>query len=370
MASYDDSAEACAPQRIAVVDLFCGVGGLSRGLESAGLYVAAGIDLDGACRYPFERNITAPFVEMDVSEVTAAHLRPLWPASHRRMLAGCAPCQPFSPYRRGADTSAEAEWELLGSFGDLVSEVKPDFVTMENVTRIGNVQIFKDFVAGLVRDGYHVDYRNCHGPRYGLPQQRRRLVLLASLLGPIEVPRGNPDPVDFPTVREAIGHLPELAAGQADSEDSLHSARSLSAKNLQRIQASKPGGTWRDWDEELRSPCHQRATGASFQSVYARMEWDKPAPTITTLAHNYGAGRFGHPVQDRPISLREAAILQGFPEDFDFVPKGMKANFQTLGRLIGNAVPPPLGRAVGEAVSEHVRQHELQDLRNTGGAFP
>lgn len=344
------------------MDLFCGAGGLSHGLQEAGLLVVAGIDLDERCRYPFEQNIGSPFVQMDVAELTSEHLAPLWPDGHLRMLAGCAPCQPFSPYRRGVDTSAEPDWKLLKAFGDLVESVLPEFVTMENVTRIQKAEIFRDFVGNLERLGYKVQHRNCHGPAFGLPQHRRRTVLLASRLGGVNVPAGNPDPSSFPTVRDAISHLTPLAAGGRDPSDPLHSARRLSEINLQRIRASRPGGTWRDWNPELRSPCHRKATGASFQSVYARMSWDEPAPTITTLAHNFGAGRFGHPTQDRPISLREAAILQGFPGDFAFLPEGAEPNFSVLGRLIGNAVPPPLGRAVGQAVLQHVREHRSADV--------
>src|SRR5262245_54611662 len=123
--------------RLAAIDLFCGVGGLSYGLERAGLPVVAGIDVDGACSYPFEANVGAPFLQMDVRDVTAAHLKRLWPEASHRVLAGCAPCQPFSPYRRGADTSHEEQWPLLREFGRLVESTLPELVTMENVPRIG-----------------------------------------------------------------------------------------------------------------------------------------------------------------------------------------------------------------------------------------
>lgn len=123
---------------------------------------------------------------------------------------------------------------------------------------------------------------------------------------------------------------------------------------MSRIKASTPGGTWKDWPEGLRAPCHRRETGATFRNVYARMEWDKPSPTITTLAHNFGTGRFGHPEQDRALSLREAALRQGFPREYGFVRNGERVLFDRIGRLIGNAVPPPLGRAVGEAIIDHV----------------
>jgi DNA (cytosine-5)-methyltransferase 1 len=340
---------------ISAIDLFCGAGGLSAGLREAGVSVVAGVDVDAACRHPFEENIKATFVEQDVREVSGDQLRNLWAHDSVTMLAGCAPCQPFSPYRRGKDTTAEEQWPLLNEFGRLVREATPDLVTMENVPRIGSTSVFERFVDELVSLGYTVDWESCYGPDYGLPQHRRRLVLMASRFGSITVPAGTFDLADHPTVREAIGDLRALAAGETDEADPLHKARSLSELNIKRIRASRQGGSWQDWPPSLRSACHRKASGASFRNVYARMAWDEPAPTITTLAYNFGAGRFGHPEQDRPISLREAAILQGFSGDYSFVPgEGAAISFLHLGRLIGNAVPPPMARAIGMAFVNHV----------------
>ena len=342
--------------RVSAIDLFCGAGGLSYGLKEAGVLVTAGIDIDPSCAFPFQRNIEASFLEMDIRDVKASHLRPLWPAGTIRLLAGCAPCQPFSSHRRGADTSTEDEWKLLLEFGRLVASTKPELVTMENVVRLGSTTVFGDFVDGLCDTGYHVTWQACYGPDYGLAQSRRRLVLLASRLGPIEPPAVQ-DSDRKPTVRDVIGGLPPLASGGKDPDDPIHTTRELTKVNLERIRASVPGGTWKDWPKELRAPCHQKASGASFRSVYARMEWDKPAPTITTEAHNFGTGRFGHPDQDRAISLREAAMLQGFPRGYDFVRETEPIYFTKLGRLIGNAVPPPLGKAVGDALQAHVSEY-------------
>ncbi|WP_424448859.1 DNA cytosine methyltransferase [Microbacterium arborescens] len=343
---------------IAAVDLFCGAGGLSIGLQDAGVRVVAGIDIEPACKYPYEANIDAPFIELDVREVTAAHLEGLWPEGATKLLAGCAPCQPFSPYRRGVDTSHEEQWPLLREFARLVREVDPELVTMENVPRVGTSAVFEEFVEALRSMGYSVDYRSVYAPSYGLPQHRRRMVLIGSRLGPIAVPSGDFEPGNYRTVRDAIGGLPAVESGETHADDPLHVARSLSDLNLRRIRASRPGGTWADWPEELLAACHRRASGASFKNVYARMEWDKPSPTITTLAHNFGAGRFGHPQQDRPITLREAALLQGFPNGYRLIRPGAKVNVSALGRLIGNAVPPPIAEAVGRQAMRHVLEHE------------
>lgn len=335
---------------ITAIDLFCGAGGLSYGLQRAGVSVVAGIDLDPACAYPFESNIDASFFERDVRELQAGDLQALWGDCETRALVGCAPCRPFSPYRRGVDTSGEKEWPLLSEFGRLALETRPELLTMENVPRIGSSEVFKEFVADLTGAGYHVDWRSCRGTAYGLAQTRRRLVLVASLLGPIEVPRGVAREGNGRTVRGEIGDLPPIGAGEAHPDDRLHKSRRLSDLNLRRIQASTPGGTWESWPVALRASCHRKPSGSTFRNVYARMEWDKPAPTITTLAYNFGTGRFGHPEQDRPISLREAAMLQGFPRGYRFVRPEDPVQFHPLGRLIGNAVPPPLAEAVGEAL--------------------
>jgi DNA (cytosine-5)-methyltransferase 1 len=285
--------------------------------------------------------------------VTADHLTALWKKGSLRLLAGCAPCQPFSPYRRGTDTSGEEQWPLLAEFGRLVAETAPELVTMENVPRLVSSSVFREFMEQLSSLGYHLDVKSCYGPDYGLPQHRRRLVLLASSLGPIDVPSGHVQKKDYRTVRRAIGQLPVVVSGGSHSRDRLHKSRNLSKINLDRIRASSPGGTWEEWPAELRAPCHRKKSGKSFRNVYARMEWDEPAPTITTLAHNYGAGRFGHPEQDRPITLREAAMLQGFPRKYKFVRPGDPILFSHLGRLIGNAVPPPLAKAIGNAFVDH-----------------
>lgn len=319
--------------------------------------MVAGFDLDPACAYPFETNIGASFVENDVRHLKRDHLTSLWPEGNLRMLTGCAPCQPFSPHRRGADTSKDADWSLLTEFGRLVTATKPDIVSMENVSRLGSTRVFRNFVRRLQRLGYWVDWRSCYGPEYGLPQHRRRLMLLGSILGPIEIPRGHVRAPDFRTVRQTIGKLPAIESGEVHRTDPLHRARRLSALNLERIRMSEPGGTWMDWPQSLRAPCHQRESGSTFKNVYARMEWDMPAPTITTLCHNFGTGRFGHPEQDRPISLREAAMLQGFPRDYAFVRPRGAVSFDHHGRLIGNAVPPPMAAAIGAEVIAHMERH-------------
>ena len=346
-------AGASAP-RIAAIDLFCGAGGLSLGLEHSGISVVAGVDLDANCKFPYEANIDAKFIHKSVTELTGAELEYLWPAGHLRLLAGCAPCQPFSKHRRGEDTSGEPEWSLLDEFGRLVLETGADLVTMENVSGLKHSEVFKRFVAGLKQNDFSVDFELVFGPDYGLAQRRRRLVLVASKVGAIRVPRPSVAPSNYRTVKDVISGLRTLTNGESDPVDKMHHSRRLNDLNMRRMRASKPGGTWRDWPEHLRAECHKRASGSSFQSVYARMSWDEPSPTITTQAYSFGTGRFGHPDQDRAITLREAAMLQGFPQSYKWVRDDEKVSMAPVGRLVGNAVPPPLGEAIGREFAEHV----------------
>lgn len=339
--------------QIVAVDLFCGVGGLTHGLTKAGVNVRLGVDLDPACRYPMETNNDSEFLEADVSRLLPSDIRRAFGDAQITLLAGCAPCQPFSSYAQSArrDTPHD-DWELLRSFSKLVLAVRPTLVTMENVPPLLKQPIFKDFVADLREAGYSIDFKVVDGRNIGLPQRRQRLVLVASLLGPIIIPDAERP---HATVRETIADLPPLAAGSHDPEDPLHAAASLSELNLARVRHSKPGGTWRDWPSELVSACHVRPTGSTYPSVYGRMEWDMPAPTMTTQCYGFGNGRFGHPEQDRAISLREAAMIQSFPKGYKFVPPGAPINFNTLGRMIGNAVPVLLGEFIGEILVDHVK---------------
>ena len=336
-----------------VVDLFCGAGGLSYGFKLQSFRLAAGIDIDEACRYPYETNNEAPFLRKDVGTLTAAEVEGLFLPGEKRVLVGCAPCQPFSTYNQ---KNKDPNWRLLDSFGKIIDCVRPDVVSMENVPRLMKFKggaTFRSFVDVLKRADYHVVWDVLYGPDFGLAQTRSRLVLLASRLADIALP----EPTHagrHRTVREEIGDLPPLNHGEADGVDQLHCASRLSPINARRIAAAKPGGTWRDWDEDLVADCHKVETGKGYSSVYGRMLWTSPAPTITTQFFGFGNGRFGHPVQDRGLSLREGALLQGFPRNYEFVPPGERIEFKKVGRLIGNAVPVALASAIAKSVRAHI----------------
>ena len=345
----------------AAIDLFCGVGGLTKGLEQAGINVVAGIDFEPSCQYAYEKNNNAKFIQRDITTLTPKELGALNPDIHDiHILAGCAPCQPISKYtlRYRKDGYKDEKWRLLYSFGSLAKAICPQIIAMENVPELKKTTIFTDFTKELQKCGYHVFYQIVYCPDYGIPQSRRRLVFLASLLGEISLLPATHTPDNYVTVKEAIGNLPLLVAGMTDPDDLLHSATALSEKNLKRIRQSIPGGTWRDWDKELQLKCHKKSSGKTYPSVYGRMLWDAPSPTITTQFYGYGNGRFGHPAQDRALSLREGAILQSFPKDYKFISPTDILNKRKLGLQIGNAVPVRLGEVIGLSIIEHIRRYD------------
>ena len=346
---------------ISAVDLFCGVGGLTYGLEQAGIKVNAGIDIDETCKYAYEQNNGADFICKDIGSVTGEYLSSLYPEGDIKLLVGCAPCQPFSPHSyKNKDRESDEKWGLLTDMQKLVVDIEPEIVSMENVPRIQHETVFTDFVDTLNALKYQVHHEVVYCPDYGVPQKRRRLVLIASTFGKIALsPKthasdGQNGLKPYRTVKDTIDELPAITDGQVCDKDSLHWTRKLAEINKNRLKQSQPGGTWLDWDPELRAPCHQKQSGQTYKSVYARMEWDQPAPTITTQFYNFGTGRFGHPDQDRALSLREGALLQTFPQDYDFIDPSVPASITRLGVHIGNAVPVQLATVIGQSVQKHL----------------
>jgi len=340
---------------ISTVDLFCGAGGLTHGFEQAGLPVKAGYDIDPACEFPYEHNNRAKFILQDVEDVSGSEMSEHFRGSSIRVLAGCAPCQPFSSYSRRYNDK-ESKWKLLQDFARLVQECEPEIISMENVLQLKHHPVFQEFIDKLENLEYSFDAYEVNCLDYGIPQSRKRLVLLASKFGKINLISPTHHSERYETVRTTIEHLEPLSAGQASKRDRLHQCSKLSELNLRRIRASKPGGTWRDWSKDLIAECHIKESGKTYPGVYGRMEWDKPSPTITTQCFGFGNGRFGHPKQDRAISLREAALLQTFPADYEFVGPDQPVKVSHIGRLIGNAVPVKLGQVIAQSILNHIEQ--------------
>jgi len=341
---------------IKAVDLFCGAGGLTKGLRNIGIDVQLGVDLDPACEYPYTSNNESRFLLKSVVELQPSELTPSLLGGDYSLIAGCAPCQTFSSYSLGKKNETDARWNLLSHFGSMVVKLNPDFVTMENVPGLRQQKVFHDFLKTLHDNGYKAPFVGVvNGADYGLPQSRQRLIVLASKLGPMKLiaPTHQNSPI---TVKDALSGLTSLQSGEMDPDDELHQTSALSPLNLKRIQASRPGGTWRDWPKHLVAECHKKESGKTFAGVYGRMKWDSPAPTITTQFFGFGNGRFGHPEQNRALSFREGAILQGFPKKYKFIKPGEPIIRRDIGRMIGNAVPVKLGEVIGRSILAHIKE--------------
>lgn len=266
----------------------------------AGIRVAAGLDIDSTCRYAYEENCKAKFIHSDIKKINYSDISPYFSGAKYRILVGCAPCQPFSSYTTKARRNREdLRWNLIDDFLRIVIEGKPEIVSMENVPALRKEKIYHKFKKVLENSGYRVNDGVVQCEYFGVPQRRRRLVLIASLLENIRLPEKSFDkPV---TVRESIEHLRKLNHGAVCTTDQMHVCWKLSPLNLTRIKASVPGGTWKDWPEELLPDCYRRSSGKTYCSVYGRMSWNKPSPTLTTQFYSCGTGRFGHPEQNRAL---------------------------------------------------------------------
>lgn len=351
--------------KIAAVDLFCGVGGITHGFLQAGLPVLAGYDLDVSCRYSYEVNNGARFIHCDIQNLDSEVVAQEFPTGCLKVIIGCAPCQPFSKYtnqyqKKTLSIDMDPRFGLLSHFRRIVSDVLPEIISMENVPELlqkGHTQ-YKEFINALEINNYYISDQIVDCSEYGVPQSRKRLVLLASTLGPITLlpPTHKGAPV---TVREAIGTLPPIAQGESCSSDPLHKSSRLSPLNLKRIKLTPEGGGWHSWPMALRSPCHRRESGATYSSVYGRMRWDEVSPTITTQSYSLGTGRFGHPEQHRALSLRECALLQTFPINYQFTAPDETIFYKSVGRHIGNAVPVRLAKVIAMSILTHIAQRDI-----------
>ncbi len=343
---------------IHAVDLFCGAGGLTHGLYKRGIQVNLGVDTDLACKYPYEINNQAAFLQKPVEDLKVDDLKPYLSQAPYTLLAGCAPCQPFSIYNKKVNIE-DKRWSLLSHFSRLIKELGPDLVTMENVPRLMHQEIYKDFLETLTTNKYKFNVKVINCAEYGLPQKRKRLVLIASKFGDIDFIHPDEFGGGSKNVKDAIGYLDAIKdGGEPCKSDMLHFSAPLSKLNKKRMKKSKAGGTWKDWPKELVSPCHTKDGGTGFTSPYSRMSWEKASPTITTYFTGFSNGRFGHPdeKQHRTISIREGAILQGFPEKYKFIRPGDTPSRASLARMIGNAVPVTLGEVIAASLINHIKQ--------------
>ena len=354
---------------VRVFDFFSGCGGTSCGFAQAGLQIALGLDIDADSAETYKNNFPdADFIQADIKSLDTSVLAPYLEGIATPILfCGCAPCQPFSRQNRSKE-KGDKRLNLLAEFGRFIRAWLPDYVFIENVPGMQRLSEtegpFPAFLSMLSELGYNHDSGTLPALWFGVPQTRERLVLLASRRGPIELPvpthgpgRINPD---FSNVIDWISGFPPIAAGETSPEDPDHCSAGLSPTNLKRISMTPEGGGRRDWPASLWLDCHKGHRGHS--DVYGRLRWKAPASGLTTKCISYSNGRFGHPDQDRALSVREAACLQTFPRNYHFV-----GNLGSKARQIGNAVPPLMAQRVGE----HILRHSGQEGHtNIDGTWP
>lgn len=350
--------------RFVALDFFCGVGGLSHGFINSGINVLAGFDNDSAVKDSFiHNNRGASFFESDIAELKKVQLQVVDTISDYRnnikIFAACAPCQPFS--NQNKNYKHDSRKSLLLNFIELIhlldKKYMPDFIFAENVgpMKLRGKEILERIIYSLNKMGYSVLPPMIHNAAdFGVPQNRKRLIFIAAANGIY-----NPEKFQWQyfydkysvknrvSVRDAFKaySLSKLKAGDSDPSDPLHRCAALSDINLKRIKSLKKPGEGREvWDPELWLDAHKNYKGHT--DVYGRMAWDLPSPTLTTKCFSLSNGRFGHPAENRAISLREAAILQTM-RDFDFLGT---TSMGKIARMIGNAVPPLLAEKFGKYI--------------------
>lgn len=342
-------------KKIVAVDFFCGCGGTSYGFKQAGIDVQCGVDFDETCKATYEENLGKDkFLHADITKLKPSDIqRKISLKKGQKLLfSACAPCQPFSTHNKNKN-KGDRRKSLLLAFADFITSILPDYVFIENVPGIQNVdngKVFKKFLKKLSDLNYKYEYKVIDASAYGVPQARKRLILLASKDGNVHFPSSthgqNLKPVV--TVRDVISHMPKIKHGTSHKTINGHFARELSELNLKRIKATpKNGGSRSDWPENLKLECHKKAAG--HNDVYGRMSWDKPAPVLTCNCTSISNGRFGHPTQNRAISPREAALIQTFPKDFTF-----HGGLVTMSKHIGNAVPVRLANVFAKSIIKSV----------------
>jgi len=339
-------------KKIRVFDFFSGCGGTSQGFKQAGFDVVFGLDFDKDASNSFQLNFPeAEFINDDIRVIDCDAIKDKFNLDKNNsytLFSGCAPCQPYSKQNSNKKID-DPRLDLLAEFSRFVSHYLPDFVFVENVPGLQkfnkNEGTFRNFLNVLEFNGYSVDFKVIPAAWFGVPQTRERLVLLAAKNHIVELPKRTHGIEDKPysTVRQWIGSLPPLEAGTKHAFIADHESAKLSEINIERIKVTPEGGGREAWPENLVLRCHQDHKGHS--DVYGRLSWDKPASGLTTRCISYSNGRFGHPEQNRAISLREAACLQTFPLYFKF-----SGSLQSRARQIGNAVPPKMSEAIANQI--------------------
>lgn len=359
---HDTSNQPITTSSIKVFDFFSGCGGSSKGFANAGMEVVFALDQNSDAIETFQTNFPdAQVILDDIREVELDALRPMIESYEDQavhtLFCGCAPCQPFSKQNKRLGSNDERR-TLLDEFLRFVKHYEPTYVFIENVPGLQKVKdknsVFGRFLNTLTEFNYDYTYEMVYAQDYGVPQKRRRLILIASKLGPIDFPAKTHGPETtqpYATVREWIEHFPAIEAGETHPDIPNHQAPRLSELNLKRIRALPEGGSRRMWPKALRLKCHS-GNYNGHNDVYGRMKWDDLSNCLTRRCVSLSNGRFGHPVQHRAMSGREAASLQTFPVEFSF-----HGSLTSVAKQVGNAVPVLLAEQFGHHFLSHLEEH-------------
>jgi len=348
-------------KKLKAIDFFCSGGGMSFGMQQAGIDVIAGIDFDPDCKQTYEANIRgAKYILTDVSKLKEENLSreiKIKKNDDNLIMIGCSPCQYWTIIRTSKNKSEQSK-DLLHEFHRFVKYYNPGYVVVENVPGILNKQKesgLNRFIDDLKKRGYKVHYEVVHLNQYGVPETRKRFSLIANRVTDNEIfpkpDNSNPTVADFIGIKNGFSKIP---AGHNDITSFMHTTAGLTDVNIKRLKLTpKDGGSRKSWaDTNLQLEAYKKKDqNISFNDTYGRMSWNKPAPTITTKFFSISNGRFAHPDEDRPISLREGATLQTFPKNYRFIGTSVSA----IARMIGNAVPPLYAKKLGLTI---IKNHE------------
>ena len=343
--------------KIKVVDFFCGCGGTSAGLEASGMDIVAGVDIDADALDTYKHNFPdAMIFNENIADLKFSGIEEAIGITNNNpvLFAACTPCQPFSTQNRLKHDS-DQRITLLDKFHKFVKHFQPDYILLENVPGIQTVKNgpFTQFLDFLESELYKFDFEVKNALDYGVPQSRKRLVLIASKEQEISLPdeTHGAKKTPYKTLRDTISKYPKLEAGETCQVVKNHSCASLQEITLNRLKHTPEGGDRRQWPEEIMLKCHKNHLGHT--DVYGRLRWDKPSVTLTTKCISISNGRFGHPDQDRALSVREAAALQTFDDNFIFI-----GSTSSAGKQVGNAVPVKFAEALGDAVVLHSQKRD------------
>lgn len=333
------------------VDVFSGIGGLSAGMVKAGFFTKAAVEIDKYAVLTYRMNHPeTTVIENDIRKVSSDEIKKTLNGEPVHLLAGCPPCQGFSSVRRlnRKQNVRDERNNLILEYLRLVKELKPLTVMMENVPGLINYYLLKYVVKELDNLGYCPKVNIVNVKDYGVPQNRKRLIMVGSLLEKMNIAEGTEQKV---TVKEAIGKLEPVEI----TEDPLHKIiANHTPEVMERIRlVPKDGGSWKDLPEKYILKCHKKKD-VGFNDIYGRLRWNDYSSTITGGCLNPSKGRFLHPEEDRVITAREAALLQSFPITYKFPLNIPKAS---LALLIGNALPPKFSYIQSENIKKHLDKH-------------